>query len=177
MAWPVAPASSPADTTGTYPGDVTEEEKFATPRVAAGVLFRDAAGRVLLVKPTYKDGWEIPGGYVEKGESPRAAALREVNEELGADLDVTNLLVSDWAPHPNEGDKLLFIFRGGTLDEGDLDRFELRSTEIAEARFFAIDELDNVMPARLARRVTQAARHGAGTYLEHGRPVPAPVQA
>ncbi len=47
----------------------------ATPRVAAGVLFRDAAGRVLLVKPTYKDGWEIPGGYVERGESPHAAAV------------------------------------------------------------------------------------------------------
>jgi len=35
---------------------------MATPRVAAGVLFRDAQGRVLLVKPTYKDGWDIPGG-------------------------------------------------------------------------------------------------------------------
>ena len=57
---------------------MTEAEKFATPRVAAGVLIRDDAGRVLLVKPTYKDGWEIPGGYVEKGESPHAAATREV---------------------------------------------------------------------------------------------------
>jgi 8-oxo-dGTP diphosphatase len=46
------------------------------------VLFRDAAGRVLLVKPTYKNGWEIPGGYVDAGESPRAAAAREVKEEL-----------------------------------------------------------------------------------------------
>jgi 8-oxo-dGTP diphosphatase len=32
---------------------------FATPRVAAGVLIRDQASRLLLVKPTYKDGWEI----------------------------------------------------------------------------------------------------------------------
>ena len=31
-----------------------QADKFATPRVAAGVLFRDDAGRVLLVKPTYK---------------------------------------------------------------------------------------------------------------------------
>lgn len=46
---------------------------MATPRVAAGVLIRDAAGRILLVKPTYKDGWEIPGGYVEPDESPAAA--------------------------------------------------------------------------------------------------------
>ena len=104
----------------------SEADKFATPRVAAGVLFRDRDGRVLLVKPSYKDGWEIPGGYVEHGESPLAAAVREVREELGADLEVTDLLVLDWAPHPAEGDKLLVIFRGGTLTAADVDQLRLR---------------------------------------------------
>ena len=33
-------------------------------RMGAGVLFTDEAGRVLLVEPTYKDYWEIPGGAV-----------------------------------------------------------------------------------------------------------------
>lgn len=83
--------------------------KFATSRVAAGVLFNDGDGRVLLVNPTYKRGWEIPGGYVEISESPRAAAIREVKEELDLEIDVRNLLILDWAPHPNEGDKLLTI--------------------------------------------------------------------
>lgn len=142
---------------------------FATPRVAAGVLFRDAAGRVLLVKPSYKDGWEIPGGYVEKAESPRAAAVREVQEELGVDLDVTDLLILDWAPHPNEGDKLLVIFRGGVLTDQDLASFRLSPDEIVEARFFDVPELERLMPARLARRVAEAASRGQGTYLEHGR--------
>ena len=56
---------------------------MATPRVAAGALFSDESGRVLLVKPTYKKTWDIPGGYVEPGESPRAACIREIREELG----------------------------------------------------------------------------------------------
>ena len=65
---PVAPASWPPR---SFLWLVTNEaDNFATPRVGAGVLFRDGAGRVLLVKPTYKNGWEIPGGYVERGESP-----------------------------------------------------------------------------------------------------------
>lgn len=146
-----------------------EADKFATPRVAAGVLFRDDLGRVLLVKPSYKDGWEIPGGYVEQGESPLAAAIREVREELGAELEVMDLLVLDWAPHPAEGDKLLVIFRGRTLTAADVSQLHLKTDEITEARFFDVDQLHGLMPDRLARRVAEAARHDAGTYLEHGR--------
>ena len=146
-----------------------ESAKFATPRVAAGVLFRDADGRVLLVKPSYKAGWEIPGGYVEKSESPLAAAVREVREELGVDLDVAELLVMDWAPHPAEGDKLLVIFRGGTLTADDVTSFTLHEGEITTAEFFHVDQLPDLMPARLARRVTEAAARDHSTYLEHGR--------
>src|SRR4051794_14311984 len=167
MVWQLARACSPPD---PYPGSVTSEaDKFATPRVAAGVLFRDHNGRVLLVKPSYKDGWEIPGGYVEHGESPLAAAVREGREELGADLEVTDLLVLDWAPHPAEGDKLLVIFRGGTLSPSDVDQLRLDPDELTDARFFDVSELPRLMPDRLARRVGEAAQHDAGTYLEHGR--------
>jgi hypothetical protein len=42
--------------------------------MAAGALFFDAADRILMVEPTYKDYWDIPGGYVETGESPLHAA-------------------------------------------------------------------------------------------------------
>jgi 8-oxo-dGTP diphosphatase len=52
--------------------------------VAAGMLFFDDAGRILLVQPTYKDYWDIPSGYVETGETPAQAAAREVREELGS---------------------------------------------------------------------------------------------
>ena len=41
-------------------------------RMAAAVLFFDAADRLLLVEPTYKPTWELPGGTVEADESPRA---------------------------------------------------------------------------------------------------------
>lgn len=143
-----------------------DEFRAATPRVAAGVLFRDSHARVLLVKPTYKDGWDLPGGYVEPGESPRQAAIREVVEELGINPSVGHLLVVDWAPHPDEGDKLLFIFDGGDVD---LDAMTRERGEIAQIAFVAPADLPAHLPERLHERVFSALADADDAYLEHGR--------
>jgi ADP-ribose pyrophosphatase YjhB (NUDIX family) len=144
------------------------EFRPAVARLAAGVLFRDADGRVLLVKPTYKRGWDLPGGYVEPGEAPKRAAVREVAEELGLEVTVGQLLAVDWAPHPAEGDKLLFVFDGGTVDPTLLTEAELQPSEIGEVRFVADADLDALLPDRLVRRVRSALAMPADPYLEHG---------
>jgi 8-oxo-dGTP pyrophosphatase MutT (NUDIX family) len=65
-------------------------------RTVAGVLFRDAQDRVLLLRPSYKPNWEIPGGAGEADESPWETAAREVAEELGiTDRPLGALLVVD----------------------------------------------------------------------------------
>jgi ADP-ribose pyrophosphatase YjhB (NUDIX family) len=144
---------------------------MATPRVAAGALFVDEAGAVLLVRPTYKAYWDIPGGYVEPGESPREACIREVREELGISPRIGRLLVVDWAPNEDEGDKLLFIFDGGTLSAEVLGRVALQAAEVAEYAYQAPDRLSGLTIPRLVRRLLAAlgARAGRETvYLEHG---------
>lgn len=144
---------------------------MATPRVAAGALFFDEAGRVLLVRPAYKNHWDIPGGYVEPGESPRAACIREIHEELGLTVEVGRLLVVDWAPAPAEGDKLLFIFDAGTISADDQDRIVFKDGEVTEYRFIDPDSLDGYCPDRLTRRILTAVANRAGngnSYAEHG---------
>ncbi|BCJ48379.1 NUDIX hydrolase [Actinoplanes ianthinogenes] len=146
-----------------------EIPRLATPRVAAGALFFDEAGRVLLVKPTYKEGWDIPGGYVESGESPRAACIREIQEELGVSVSVKNHLVIDWAPAENEGDKILFIFDAGRLPRHS--EISFNDGELSEARFVAMDELDGYLSERLSRRIRTAVTakvRGIPAYAEHG---------
>ncbi len=150
---------------------MTEEFRVATPRVAAGVLIRDGSDRVLLVKPTYKDGWDIPGGYVEPGESPKHAATREVREELGIDVVVGRLLAIDWAPHPDEGDKLLFIFDGGRLTQSLDEGVTLEAAELDRVEFASSAELHNYLPPRLLARVSNALRDSHDAYLEHGTTV------
>ncbi|GGK09777.1 hypothetical protein GCM10010123_44620 [Pilimelia anulata] len=141
--------------------------------LAAGVLFVDDAERVLMLRTTYKDALEIPGGLVEEGESPRAACVRELTEELGLALALGPLLVVDWAPRTADGDKLMFVFDGGRLADDDLAGLRFADGEIAEAIFVPEAELDAVTVPRLAQRLRTALaarRAGGAVYLERGDP-------
>lgn len=150
---------------------MTTPPPLARPLIAAGVLYQDEQGRALLVKPVYKDGWDLPGGYVEPGESPHSAAAREVLEELGVALPVGRLLVVDWAPHPVEGDKVLFIFDGGQITAKQYAAIRLQADEIDDAGLHPYDTLANLLPERLERRVglaLSAAQDSRTVYAEHG---------
>ena len=146
--------------------------KFATPRVAAGALFVDD-DRVLLVHKTYGNGWDIPGGYVDVGESPAAACRRELREELGVDRQPQRLLVVDWAPNDGEGDKILYVFDCGEVGDDEM-RIKLGDREVDHWEWVPIGQVAGYAIPRLARRLARAyeARSaGAPFYLEHGEPV------
>jgi len=49
--------------------------------IGVKVVVKSSDGKVLVVKPTYKPTWQLPGGVVEAGENPKAAAKRELQEE------------------------------------------------------------------------------------------------
>ncbi|GIF19323.1 8-oxo-dGTP pyrophosphatase MutT (NUDIX family) [Actinoplanes tereljensis] len=136
--------------------------------VAAGALFRDADGRIMMVRTHYKDEWEIPGGMVEEGETPSEACTREVREELGLVVSPGQALIIDWAPHPTEGDKLLFLFDGGILTEAQHAAIEFTDGEILEWAYIPVAHLAEYTVDRLARRI-RAAVPGETRYLENGR--------
>lgn len=133
----------------------------------------DEAGRVLLVEPNYKDYWEIPGGIIEVGETPSQGCAREITEELGLAREPGRLLVVDWAPHPELGDRVLFVFDGGVLTEPDIAAIRLQPEELDSYEFLPpADALDRLIP-RLRRRVSaalQAKTDSRTVYLEHGTP-------
>ncbi|MGC4786313.1 NUDIX domain-containing protein [Micromonospora sp. DT178] len=141
-------------------------------RAAAGALLLDEAGRVLVVHPTYKDVWEVPGGMLEFGESPLQACEREIEEELGLALLVGDLLCVDWvAPSPPWDGGLMFLFDGGVLSGEQVAAMRLRREELDRFEFVEPAALGQVLIPRLARRITEAlsARNGArAVYLEDG---------
>ncbi|MDN5747054.1 MAG: NUDIX hydrolase [Pseudonocardia sp.] len=148
----------------------------ARPDCATGALFTDDEGAVLLVEPTFRSRWELPGGEVERGETPREACARAVSEQFGIDLALGRLLVVDWAPVVRE-EHIGFVFDGGELTPEQLDGVELVPDELCAWAFLPPEELFVMMEPRLVRRVTAAlgARDADATsYLEHGVPADAP---
>lgn len=140
--------------------------------MGAGVLLTDAGGRVLLVEPTYKAYWEIPGGAVDADESPRAAAARELKEELGLHFQVGRLLVTDWVPpRPGRTEGLMLVFDGGVLTEEQTAQVRLPAEELRGWAWCTEAEASERLSELLTRRVSaalQARAHGSAVYLENG---------
>lgn len=141
-------------------------------RTAAGALFTDGRGRILLVEPTYKPYWQLPGGVVNADESPLAATTRSVRRELGLTVVPGRLLAVDWVrPSPGRVEGLLFIYDGPTLSSEQIESIVLPAPELRAWKWCADDELAQRLPSHMLRRTRaalQARSDGATRYLEDG---------
>jgi 8-oxo-dGTP diphosphatase len=144
-------------------------------RVGASVLFTDVDRRVLLVQPARQRSWELPGGLVMPGESPRSAAQRALEQRLTLDATIGALLVIDWIPPGStRGDGLMLLYDGGDLDEADARGIRLPGGELNAYGFVDLEETTGLVAERLERRIAVALRSrrsGHPVELEDGRPV------
>lgn len=151
----------------------------ALPRTiaSAGLLLRDHEERLLVLRPSYRTGWVLPGGVLEDGESPRVAASREAQEELGLSVSPGRLLCVDHrSTRADRPASLQFVFDGGVLDPAEVDAIVLEDGEILEAVLLpperALPLFEPGSRQRLAACLA-ALRDGGTVYLEDGRPPPA----
>ena len=142
--------------------------------VSAGALVFDRAGRLLILKPTYKSGWTIPGGVMEAdGESPWEACQREVREETGIDVSGGRLVAMDFRrPRPGRPGGIRFLFDCGAFGDEDVAMIVVQAEEISEYKFAAPPEALSLLRPPIRRRVRAALAGRRLVYLEDGRPVP-----
>jgi 8-oxo-dGTP diphosphatase len=142
--------------------------------VSAGALIFDRAGRLLILKPTYKSGWTIPGGVMEAdGETPWEACRREVREECGLDVQAGRLAAMDFrSPRPGRPGGIRFLFDCGALEDASLAAIVVQAEEVSEHRMAALPDALAVLRGPIRRRVRRATSGRGLIYLEDGRPVP-----
>jgi len=111
-------------------------------------------GRVLLVKQSYGLRlWALPGGMASPGESLEEAAVREVREETGLDVQVGGMVAL-----ADRGPLLLAVF-AGAVRGGEM---RPEPGEIEELRWFSLDDLASVdgCSFALARELVAAGLAG-----------------
>ena len=147
---------------------------YEVPRIAAsaGALLWDARGRLLVLSPTYKQRWTIPGGQIDEGESPWAACRRETLEECGLVVERGRLVAVDFlAPRANRLGGLRYLFDCGRLSKRQAATIELDEEEVSEHRFVEVEEALTLLSKPLRRRVNAGAGRKRCVYLEEGVPV------
>jgi ADP-ribose pyrophosphatase YjhB (NUDIX family) len=124
-------------------------EHFANAKPCGGALAVDDAGRLLLVRRAhdpFNGCWDIPGGFCEEREHPADAAVREVREETGLEVETTGL-VGMWVDeYGGTGVVTLNVYFHARVVGGEL---RLDPGEVAEVGWFAAGELpsDVAFPA------------------------------
>jgi 8-oxo-dGTP pyrophosphatase MutT (NUDIX family) len=140
-----------------------------TKRIIAQGLLRDADGRILLCRLTYKPEWDLPGGVVEVGESPADGLVRELQEELGITVTVNGLITVNWLPAwRGWDDACVMLFDLGTADASVIDTMHLQPTEIAGVEW-CDEEAIALHATAAARELLDAVRAGGvAPYRESG---------
>lgn len=131
----------------------------ARKRIAAKGVIRDEDGRFLLVNPSYKEYWDLPGGMAEANESPGDALVREVAEELGVEARVNHLLAVDWiGPHDPWDDQIVFVFDTEALTGEVVANLKITDKEISDFAFFSLEDAKRHLRDDMAARLERAAR-------------------
>jgi 8-oxo-dGTP diphosphatase len=119
-------------------------QSLAGKPASSGVMFFNDAEEILIVKPNYRNGWQLPGGVLEKNESPIEGGIREVKEEIGLTIKSLKLLSVMYATKFSEEgeryDGIHFDFDGGVITQEQISEIKLQTKELDEYRFVTYQE-------------------------------------
>ncbi len=140
-----------------------------TKRTIGHVVMCDEASRLLLMQTRYKSDWELPGGIVEPGESPRIGAEREVLEETGLVVALTKPVLVDWMPpHLGWSDAVEFIFDAGILSAEQVAAIRPADDEIAAIHWVEPTDVALHVTELSARRIELVLGGGGTHFTEDG---------
>ena len=149
------------------------ERDFPRKRCSASALIRDSIGNILIVKPTYREGWLLPGGIVEAMESPVDAVCREVFEEIGFKPKPEFLACVDHlSPSGGFGEAIHFMFACQEITSEQVNGLAIDGREIEALRFVAETEAYVLLLPAIVRRIRESLSGKPGYFHDGYRSVP-----
>ena len=147
-----------------------EWEFLSRKTVGSGAVFLDEKQRILIVKPNYKEGWNLPGGRVENDESPTEACAKEVFEEIGLKKSIQQLACVQYMKKAAMNhDHIRLAFFGGILSESEIRSIKLQQEELTEFKFAALSEMKGYVDQHLLSLIESAIaaqRENKVIYIE-----------
>jgi 8-oxo-dGTP diphosphatase len=138
-------------------------------RMGSGVIFFNKKDEILILKPTYKDNWTLPGGVVEVNESPRETAIRETKEEIGLSVKSPKFFGLIYYPDTDgiKGESLQFLFLGGVLSDSAIKKIKVDGKEIASFRFISAKVTRRLGKKQVGRSLAMLAPKSYKDALAH----------
>lgn len=116
-----------------------EGEEHLVAKIAQKVIIKEG-DKVLIVRHPRSDTWELPGGRLNKGELPDEGLMREIKEELGADILPQGVVRVSSFLHQSEGEHITIIYHATLADPAQ--EFVLEKEEVAEIKWVTAHDLD-----------------------------------
>ncbi len=110
--------------------------------VTGALIVREASREILMVKANRgftKGMWNMPGGFIQYGETPERGVIREVREEVGLDIEIDELLGVHTARFGSPYFMRAYVYRC----HADSPRLTLDPSEIAEAKWMTFEDAFN----------------------------------
>lgn len=151
------------------------DASFPKKRISAGGLIGGCDGRLLIVKPSYREQWLLPGGVVEADESPEQALRREILEEIGVRVRPRRLLCIDYLSASTQyGESLHLLFECEPLTDAVAQAIRVDGIELLEFRWCEPEHAYALLVPSIAKRLRSLAPDAsAPAYFENGEPPPA----
>ncbi len=127
---------------------------LAKRHTASGAFIFSAQNQLLILKPSYKDGWNLPGGVSDQFESPYQTVIRECKEETNLDIHIKDLVLIDYSRKiidDYEHDYIEFYF---TATVKNLSEIQIDKEEIIDYKFVDITESQNYLTQNYHTRLT-----------------------
>ena len=128
-------------------------QTLAKRHTASGAFIFNDQDQLLILKPSYKDGWNLPGGVTDEFESPYQTVIRECKEETNLNIEIQDLVLVDYIQEiikDKKYDHVEFYF---TVIVENISNIQIDNEEIIDYKFIDIKEAEDFLSPKYYQKL------------------------